>query len=155
MWILSTSALWVWVWIWLAVLVLSLIVEFVTMELVSIWFSAGSLTSLILAICRVSPYVQLIVFIALSLACMLGFRKLALKFLLEKDNEKTNSDSFIGKVFKLTSGIAENKPGTVKINGVEWNVVTDNEDDEIPEGTHVVIKKISGNKLIVEKKEIK
>ena len=36
-------------WVWLAVIVVSVIIELITFELVSIWFSAGAVIPFILA----------------------------------------------------------------------------------------------------------
>ena len=37
------------IWIWLGVTVISLIVEFITFDLASIWFAAGGIVAMIIA----------------------------------------------------------------------------------------------------------
>lgn len=141
-----------WVWIWLAITALALIIEFVTMELVSIWFVAGGLIALILTACGVSYVVNVIVFIVISFVMLFSFRKLALKVLNKNNNEKTNVDEFIGKTFKLLTEITESTPGTIKIHGVIWNVVTE-DDSSIEKDNYVTIVRVKGNKFIVKKGE--
>ena len=107
----------IWIYIWLGVVVLSLIIEFVTMELVSIWITAGSLIAMILAACGVSYEIQIIVAVAVSIACIIGLRKITLKF-LNKNETKTNADSLIGTKAKLITSITADEMGTVKYNGI-------------------------------------
>ena len=137
-----------WIWIWVAVVAISLIIEFSTMEMVSIWTAAGGLVSLILAACNVSLEIQLIVFFAVSITLLLSLRKIALKYLI-KNNSKTGADSLIGSKHTLLSDIREDQLGTIKINGVVWNVTTEN-GTEIVAGNKVEIIAIKGNKFIVK-----
>ena len=64
----------IFVWLWLAVVIITLVIEFMTAEIVSIWFFFGSVVSLILAICKVDPAIQIIVFVAVSLLFMICVR---------------------------------------------------------------------------------
>lgn len=141
----------IWIYIWLGVVVLSLIIEFVTMELVSIWITAGSLIAMILAACGVSYEIQIIVAVAVSIACIIGLRKITLKF-LNKNETKTNADSLIGTKAKLITSITADEMGTVKYNGIIWNCATQ-DGSEIEKDCHIEILKIEGNKLIVKKSD--
>ena len=138
-----------WVYVWLAVTAGSLIIEFTTNEMVSIWFAGGGVVSMILAACGLSWYIHLPVFIVLSLLLMLAFRRLVMKK-LDKGDVKTNADAILGKEYKLLTAINMHEPGTIKVNGVIWNAVTEEEEKCVPEGTTVRIKDIKGNKYIVE-----
>ncbi len=140
-----------WIYIWLGVVALSLIVEFVTMELVSVWISVGGLVSLILAACGVGYEIQIIACVVISIACILGLRKITLKF-LNKNNEKTNTELIIGSKVKLLSSISSDEMGTIKYNGVIWSATTE-DGSEINSGEYVVIDKIEGNKMIVKKEK--
>lgn len=138
-----------WVYIWLGVLALSLIVEFISMELVSIWVSVGSLVAMILAFCNVSITIQLIVFGVVTIACILGLRRIALKFFF-RNKGKTNLDAIIGTTYKLIKKVNAEELGAIKVNGVEWSVKSlDNE--EIDAGNFVEIVSVDGNKFIVKK----
>lgn len=139
-----------WIWIWLAVTALALVFEFVTMEVVSIWFVLGGLVSMVLAGLYVSFEIQIVTFIVISLLLLLSFRKLALKHLHKKPHERTNAERVIGKKYKLLSDISNIQSGTIKVNGVVWSVITE-DDNEISEGTFVEIIRIRGNRYIVKK----
>lgn len=138
-----------WIWIWVAVIVLSLVVEFSTLDMVSLWTAIGGVIALILAATGVKLEIQLIVFFVVSIVLLLSLRKIALKYLL-KNNTKTGTDALIGKTFRLLSPITEDEMGTIKINGVVWNVTTEN-NTEITEGEKVEIVRLQGNKFIVKK----
>ena len=139
-----------WVYIWLGVVVVSLILEFVTMELVSVWVSIGAFIGMILALCGVNYIVQLVVAILISIGCILGLRKITLKF-LNKNQDKTNLDLVIGSHVKLLEDVSEEKNGSAKYNGVVWSVKCEDETKKLKAGTFVEIVKVEGNKLIVKK----
>ena len=59
----------IWVYIWLGVVAIAMILEFITMDLVSIWFSVGGLVAMVLSGFEFIPwYVETIVFIVVSTA---------------------------------------------------------------------------------------
>lgn len=137
-----------WIWIWVAVVAISLIIEFSTLEMVSLWTAIGGMIALILAACDVKLEIQLIVFFAVSIILLLSLRKIALKYLL-KNNNKIGTDSLIGTKHTLLTSIKEDSLGTIKINGVTWNVKTEN-GKEIEAGEKVEIVAVKGNKFIVK-----
>ena len=53
-----------WLYIWLAVTALSLVIEFITADMVSVWFTGGGIVAMILAACGLGWYVQVPDFIA-------------------------------------------------------------------------------------------
>lgn len=141
-----------WIYIWLAVTVVALVIEFITSDMISVWFAGGGIVAMILAVCGVEWYIHLPVFIVLSLTLMLVFRKMVLKY-FNKGESRTNADSAIGKEFELLSDISFNSPGTIKINDVVWGAMTENVQDVLQKGTIVVVKGLKGNKYIVEEKK--
>ena len=141
------------IWVWLAVICASLIFEFVSPNMTSIWFAVGALVSLILAACKVDLLWQVVVFVLISLAFLLSFRKLAIKFLFKKEDEQTNTKSFIGKEYVLTEEITPVSVGTIKIDGVMWSCISTDNQQTIAVGTRVIVKDIKGNKLIVSPKD--
>ena len=86
------------VWIWLAIFVITIIVEAATQDLVSIWFSLGSLVAL--AISGFSVWwVEIIVFLVVSVIALILTRPI-MKRLMQRNERKTNTDDFIGKKLK-------------------------------------------------------
>ena len=138
-----------WVYIWLGIVAVTMILEFITMDLVCIWISLGALVAMILAACSVGFEIQIAVAIVISIACILGLRKVTLKFLL-KNKEQTNLDLIIGVKTKLLTPITKDEMGSLKHNGITYSAITEN-GEEIAENEYVEIIKIEGNKFIVKK----
>ena len=137
----------IFVYIWLAIAILSLVVEFMTSELVSIWFFLGSVVSMIIALCsKDTEAVQVIVFVGVSVLFMLAARPFVKKW--TKRNEiKTNVDSLVGRIAVVTEDILDGNRGVVKLDSQEWSAISN---EDIKAGTKVVILSIEGNKLIVK-----
>ena len=137
--------------IWLVVFVVSIIIEAVTAELVSIFFCAGSLVALIVSfIPGVDWWVETVLFVVISGASLLGLRPLMKKF-LNKEKRATNVDEMIGRRGVMLKGCDEFNAGEIKINGVVWTAINLVDNEEIKENEKVVIVGIDGNKLIVKK----
>ena len=138
-----------WLYFWLAVTAGALIIEFATAELVSIWFVGGGLVAMLLAGLGLDWYFHVPAFIIVSLALMFCLRRVAMKK-FNKSAEKTNAETVIGKDFVLLKNIGFNDAGEIKVNGIVWTAIAEDENAEIPAGTKVVVKKLVGNKYIVE-----
>ena len=133
--------------IWVIAFLGLLLVEFLTVGLVSIWFAVGALAALITSFITESVLIQTIVFVVTSLVTLFVTQPLIKKFKVTKF-EPTNSDRVIGKTAEVTKEINPNKFGEVVILGVEWLAASDK---KIEVGTKVVVEKIEGNKLIVRR----
>lgn len=140
-----------WLYIWLAVTAAALIIEFITSELVSVWFVGGGLVAMLLAGLDLAWYFHVPAFIVVSFALMLCFRRLVMKK-LNKGDVKTNAETVIGKEFELLTDIGFNKAGSIKVSGVVWTAIAENENAEIAAGTKVIVERIEGNKYIVKEK---
>ena len=106
--------------VWLGVLVVMLVAEGITAGLVSIWFAAGALAALIVQMLGGWAWLQILVFLLVSLAALLLLRPMARK-MLQKDRQATNAD----RVYEML-GVAETDidniegSGTVKLDGKVW-----------------------------------
>ena len=136
-------------WIWGMITAATLILEFVTAGLISIWFAAGGfITLLITAIWGEMPIIwQCTIFVVSSCGLLLATRPLFKK--ITKKDVKTNSDALVGKKFKIEKQKSDDAIYH-KIADVEWRVVEDSE-ETLKEGEFVEIIKIKGNKLVVNK----
>ena len=143
-----------WMWaIWLGLFVLALVIEAVGTDLVSIWFAAGALTALIVSfIPGVDWWIQLIIFMAISIACLLCLRPLVHRY-LRRDLVNSNIDEMKGKKGLWIEKIDLLHQGVCKINDVRWTAISANEKDKIPAGSTVEVLAVTGNKLIVKKVE--
>lgn len=141
-------------WIWLGVIVVTVIVEIVTLELVSIWFSFGAIIPFILSAFKgaVPMEIQIVIFVVVSALLILLLRKYAQKLLFKNTDEKTNIDSFKGKKIRLLEDASFEKSGSIKINDVVWTA-TSQDGSLLKAGELVEIVSIDGNKCIVKKAE--
>lgn len=138
--------------IWGGVLVLMLAIEAASVQLTSVWFAAGALVSLIVAIVKPDAYVlQVVLFIVVSAAALVAIRPIVKKHMKARF-QPTNADKCLGKegvVTETIDGIAGT--GLVKLDGSVWTARSADE-SVIEEGAIVVAEKIAGVKLIVHKK---
>ena len=138
---------------WLVLTVVFLIAEASTVTVISLWFAAGSLTAMAMALLGGSIWLQVLTFLVVSAVALTALRPLAQKYLTPKLTP-TNIDSVIGSVGIVTSGIdniAAN--GQVKLNGMEWSArSTSGAPIEI--GTKVRVDKIEGVKVFVSPAEV-
>ena len=137
-------------WIaWLFVIILLTILEVITVNLVSIWFIASAIVSLILSFIIDSFYVEFCVFVCLGLILMLLTRPYLVKK-LSKKKVPTNLDRVIGMVGIVTEEITRFKIGEVRVDGKKGSAISD---EKIKVDEKVTIEGIDGVKLIVRKGE--
>lgn len=138
------------IYIWLAVVCVSALIEAFTLQMVGIWFVVGGLVALIMSACGVAIEWQIIACIVISLILLLALRKLCIKFILRKNNEKTNVDALSGLEVKLLKDINDDEMGEVKIGDVVWSAIAEKEGIALKKGDYVTILKVQGNKLVVK-----
>lgn len=136
--------------IWLAILAFFLVLEAITAGLATIWFAGGALAAAIAAYLGAEIWLQILLFLAVSIILLIFTRPLAVKY-MSKDLEKTNVNSLIGKKAVVTQKIDNlAQTGQVKINDVEWLARSFSDEEKIPENTVVVIREIHGVTLYVK-----
>lgn len=134
---------------WFIAFVILLIIELVTVNLVTIWFAIGAVAAIITTIFTDSILIQSIVFVVVSVISLLITKPLIKKF-KKFEVEPTNSDRVIGKVGEVTQRIGRNKYGEVKVYGNTW---TASSKQVLKVGERVKVLSIDGVKLIVEREE--
>ena len=138
--------------VWLIALVIFLFFEAITVSLVSIWFAAGALASLIVSFFVKNLIIQVSVFLAVSLVTLISVRPLASKYVNSR-SVATNSDAVIGKVGVVTEAIDNmTAKGQVFVFGNTWTARSD-DNTEIPLKAKVKVLRIEGVKLIVSQVE--
>ncbi len=133
--------------IWLCVALVLGILEMATSQLISIWFVLGALSAAGTAVFVDDIFIQLIVFVAVSVLSLILTKPLVNK-IKNVPEVLTNSDVNIGKVLIVLSEIEDNL-GEVKIDDVIWRVKAF-DDSPIHKGEKVKVREIDGTKLIVE-----
>ena len=139
---------------WLAVLVILVIVELATMGLTTIWFAGGALIATVIAALEGPLWLQFVCFVVVSLVLLVLTRPVAMRY-FNQNREKTNADSLVGKQAIVTLDI-NNLLGTgqVMLNGMEWSARSAKDDVKIEAGAVVIVKSISGVKVLVEPQEM-
>ena len=137
--------------IWAVAIVAFGVIEGITFQLVSIWFVFGSIAALISAFLGAEFYVQIILWIAVSVAALLLTRPIVRKKLNTKV-QPTNLDRCVGSKAMVIEDIDNaNAVGQVKIDGKIWTARSVDE-QFIPKNSVVTVEKIEGVKLIVSNK---
>ncbi len=135
--------------VWAVFIVATAIIELQTADLVTIWFTIGGIGALIAALFKQNFWVQIVIFLGISIIAIILTRPLAKK-LQQKEIIKTNSDKVIGKLAIVTKKIEVDEIGEVKIEGKLWRAINNN-GMSFEENEKVLIEAISGTKLIVSK----
>lgn len=135
--------------LWAVLVVAFVVLEGVTIQLVSIWFAAGALAAFIASACKVSFLWQTIIFIAVSLVCLAATRPLVKRFMKNKPQQALNADRCIGAEAIVTEEINNlMSTGAVKVGGAVWTARSA-DGSVIPAGETVIIEKIEGVKVFV------
>jgi membrane protein implicated in regulation of membrane protease activity len=137
---------WRWVWV-IATLVLGF-GEIVTAGFFMLPFAVGALVATILAWLDVAPLVQLLTFLAVSLAALFVMQRFVKK--MNKDIPRMGSNRMLGQRGKVTEIIdPQSGSGRVRVETEDWRATTDGDDLEV--GAAVRVTGIRGTRLVVEK----
>ena len=137
--------------LWLVVVVVFLAVELSTVTLTSIWFAAGGLIALIVAMLDGGFAFQMIAFIAGSFGMFFATKPWADKVINAKKTS-TNADRAVGEEVRVLERINNlDQTGRVVVHGQDWMARTEDDNIIIEQGELVRILRISGVKVIVER----
>lgn len=136
---------------WLVVMILFLILEMVTISLVSIWFVGGSLAAFLVTFATDKIWIQVIVFLVVSLVLLLLIRPIAGRFgVKKKDQIRSGAQALVGKRAVVTESIDNlHAKGAVQVNGQFWSAKSVDDDVLIPKDSVVVISAVDGVRLVV------
>lgn len=137
--------------LWAALIVVFVIVEFCTLQLVSIWFAVASLITLICTLCFDNlPLLGQAAIFVLSSTVLVIITLPLIRKRLNKEHIATNSELEIGKKALVIEEINSDKgTGRVTLNGVDWNALSA-DGSVIPTDSVVTVSEIKGTKLIVK-----
>lgn len=135
---------------WGVIFVISLIAEIASMQLISIWFTVGSVGAFIAAMKGVGFPGQLGIFVAISVVLLLVTRPLLAKLRVNTE-PRTNADKNIGETAVI---IEEVDPalgtGRARIGGVDWIAVSET-GEILPAEAIVIVTRVEGAKLFVRR----
>ncbi len=133
--------------VWIVLILILLLVEILTINLVTIWFVIAAIPALFLELLGVSLVVQIIVF-ALIATMLLIFTRPLVKKIQNGRALNTNYMSVIGQQGIALEDLGGLEKGYVKINGMEWLAQSE---DNIQKDDVIVVQDVSGSKVIIKK----
>lgn len=138
--------------VWGGLLLLFVVIEALTVQLVSIWFAAGALSAVVAVLCGANKTVQIVVFLGVTVVALVVTRPIVKKFINSKV-QSTNADRNIGKIAVVTEDIDNVLgKGRATVGGLEWTARTI-DGSSVSSGEKVVVEKIEGVKLMVHKRD--
>ena len=134
--------------IWLVLLIVFLVVEALTVTMVSLWFAGGCLAALLVAATGGGWGFQVFTALAVSALLLACLRPIARKHFTPKLT-KTNVDAIVDSRGYVTADIDNvSATGSVKLGAMEWTARSTS-GAAIPKGTLVKVDKIEGVKAFV------
>lgn len=143
----SLMIYWIMIGVWALIFIITVVIEFQTADLTTIWFCIASLIALILAIFDVHYIIQISAFAGSAVVLLLATRPLTKK-MMDREIIHTNADRVIDMVGVVTATIESDGIGEVKVGNEIWRAITIDGAD-IAVGEKVSINSISGNKVVV------
>ena len=136
--------------VWLAILIILVVIEIFTLGLTTIWFAGGALVAILVAALGGPVWLQIIIAAVVSAVLLFFTRPIAMKY-FNRDRERTNAESLVGRQAIVISEINNLQGiGQVTINGMEWTARSIMDDHIFEPGEVVIVRGINGVKLLVE-----
>lgn len=137
---------------WLVAMVVFILVEASTVTLVSVWFAAGSLAAIVVALLGGSLGLQVAVCLAVAIVLLVSMRGLVRRY-FTPNLVATNVDTMAGReglVVVPVDNLAAR--GQVTISGMEWTARSTS-GKVLEEGTKVTVDRVEGVKVFVSAAE--
>ncbi|MGI6070988.1 MAG: NfeD family protein [Blautia sp.] len=139
--------------IWLGLLAVLLVIEALTVGLTTIWFAGGALIALISVFFGAPIWLQIGLFLVISLVLLIFTRPAAVRF-MNRQMEPTNVAALIGKTAVVKEKIDNvQETGVVHVQGLDWMARTKEDGIIIEEDAVVRVLEVQGVKLIVERNQ--
>ena len=134
--------------LWGVLALIFLLIEALTPQLLSIWFSVGALVALALAAIGVQFWLQIVAFVVVSAAVLFLMRPLSEKF-KKTEEAHLNANRILGRHATVVEPIdPERGTGLIRVDGAVWSAKSvDNA--PIANGVRVKVHKIEGVKAVV------
>ena len=137
--------------VWFVAVLVFLGVELSTVTLTSIWFAAGALAAMLVAMFNGNLIVQVIAFLIVAFGLLYATKPWSKKF-LDTKKVNTNADRAIGETVRVLERVSNlDQTGRAIVHGMEWTVRTEDDNITIEQGELVRVVRITGVKLIVER----
>ena len=130
---------------WLGIVIAFVVLESMTVNLVSIWFALGGAAALIASLLHMRFLTQLSIFVMVSAISLIATRPLVRRWSVRR--VPTNADRVIHGTGRVTEPV-DAEQGAVHIDGKIWSARSEN-GCSIPVDARVRVERIEGVKLIV------
>ncbi|MCQ2464621.1 MAG: NfeD family protein [Oscillospiraceae bacterium] len=135
--------------LWAVVFVVAVLLEFASMQLITIWFAVGALAAFAVSFIQPSFGIQLAVFVIVTGLMLAVTRPLIRK--IYRPAVPTNHELNLGQKALVIEDIDESAgKGRVKVNGIDWSAST-SDGSKVAAGETVTVVKVSGARLTVQK----
>ena len=108
---------------WLIIFIILVVIELLTINLVTIWFAIGALVAAITSLFTNSKIILCSIFTIVSIISLVLTKEI-IKRTKSKKTIATNLDRIIGKVGIVTKDITTLEPGEVKVDGKYWSAIS-------------------------------
>lgn len=136
--------------LWVIVCMLCLILELFSGDFFIMCFAIGALLSVVASVFGAGIYVQLAVFILVSILSIFFVRPIALKYLHSKEGRLSNAEALIGRTGTVSTTIVAGGYGRVAVDGDDWKAVSV-DGTEIEKGMKVRIISMESIIITVER----
>ncbi|MBR6530297.1 MAG: NfeD family protein [Clostridia bacterium] len=134
--------------LWGCLMLVFLLVEALTPQLLSVWFAVGALAALVATLLGAAFWLQILVFVLVSVAVVFLGYPLTKKFRLRTE-ERLNANRIIGRHGIVVQTVDKVQgTGQVRIDSEIWSAKTE-EEEPIFEGARIRVRRIEGVKAVV------
>ena len=134
--------------LWLILMVVFLIAEGASVMVISLWFAAGSLVAMVASLLNAPLWLQVLLFLGVSIGLLLALRPLLRKYFNPKLT-RTNVDAVIGAQGIVVEAIDNvTAQGRVKLESMEW-AARSTSGVALQPGDRIVVDRLEGVKLYV------
>lgn len=136
--------------VWLAVAAVMAVVEIVSLSLITMWFVVGALVAFAADLLGADPFVQIAVFLVVSVLCLIVLRPVFVKY---RDRGKLEEPTVVGREAVVREAVDNDRfVGRVETpDHMTW-AARSADGMPIPVGENVVVVGQESVKLIVERK---
>ncbi|WP_251862496.1 NfeD family protein [Clostridium sp. Marseille-Q2269] len=136
--------------IWVIIGTAALTIDLATSSFLFVWFTLGSIGALVAQILGCSLPIQIIIFVIISLICMIIGYPIVKKIIKKQQNSLLAIEkNYVGETFTADKDVKDE--GVLKFQGVYWRVI--NTGSYVKKGDKVKIMSVEGNKIFIKKVE--
>ena len=137
-------------YLWLIVAAVAAVVEVLSLSLITLWFVVGALAAFVAALLGANIFVQTVVFLVVSVACLILLRPVIMKYRMKGAREEP---SLIGQSVVVCEDIDNDRMvGRVQTSDRMTWAARSADGRPIPQGENAVVVDQESIKLIVERK---